>query len=279
MSLLLRDEHRIVLGHDQVMLSVIRREFTRRGMRRHVRAKRVFPGNAAAGEMPWDGALKALEAALPDLARRPRMTVIVSNHFMRYALIPWNDALNNDREEMAFARHSFREMYGSDADAWELRINRNKAGMAQLACAVDTRLLDGLRGLFSRAGAGLHSVQPQLMEAYNSCYATLRDRNAWLVIVERGNLCLALLQDGQWSWVRTTRTGADWRKELPLLMEREELLANADAAINEVLLWAPDHSDEALPASSRWKFQYLRPPHLSGLVPQQGKQSTTSMNG
>ena len=280
MSLLLREDHRILLCHDQVTLSTTRRELTRRGVKRHMLENQVLPGNDAAGGMPWDAPLNALEGVLPSLAHRnSHVTAIISNHFVRYVLIPWSDALSNDREEMAFARHSFREMYGSDADSWELRINHNKAGMAQLACAVDIRLLDGLRGLFNRKGVRLHSIQPHLMAAYNSCRATLRNRNAWLVIPERSNLCLALLQDGQWSWVRSMRAGAGWREELPLLMEREELLANTDAAINEVFLWAPDCRDDALPANSRWQFQYLPPSHVSSLAPEPDKQFAMCLNG
>ena len=278
MSLWSRDEHNIVLCHDRVMLVTTRRELTRRGVRRrHALAERVLPSDIAAGEAPWHGPLKALETALPGLSRsNSRLTVTLSNHFVRYALIPWSEALSNDREEMAFARHSFREMYGNDADSWELRINHDKAGMAQLACAVDTRLLDGLRGLFGRTGVRLHSIQPHLMAAYNSCGAALRGRSAWLALAERGNLCLALLRDGQWSWVRTIRTGAGWYEELPLLMEREEFLANADAAVNEVFLWAPDQRDDALPASSRWQFRHLPPPHA---LAEPDKQPATSLNG
>lgn len=278
MSLWSRDEHNIVLCHDRVMLVTTRRELTRRGMKRRALAERVLPSDVAADGAPWHGPLKTLETALPELVRNSQhVTVTLSNHFVHYALIPWSEALSNGREEMAFARHSFREMYGSDADSWELRINHDKVGMAQLACAVDTRLLDGLRGLFSRTGVRLHSIQPHLMAAYNSCRAQLRGRSAWLALAERGNLCLALLRDGQWSWVRTIRAGAGWREELPLLMEREEFLANADAAINEVFLWAPDQRDDALPASSRWQFRYL-PPHAPGPAAEPDKQSAMSLN-
>lgn len=274
-----------MLRPDQVMLASTRRELTRRGVKRHVLEEQVLPsdvtpGEMQTGEMPWQGSFQALETALPGLGcDNSHVTVIVSNHFVRYALIPWSDALSNDTEEMAFAQHSFREMYGSDADSWELRINRDSTGMTQLACAVDARLLDGLRGLFSRAGIGLQSIQPHLMDAYNSNRAALRGKSAWLVIAERGNTCLVLLRDGQWSWVRTIRTGAEWREELPLLLEREELLANAGFATDEVFLWAPDYPDDVLPSGSRWQFQCLHPSVDSGAAPEQGKQSAMGTDG
>lgn len=280
MSLWSRDEHRIALYQDQVVLVSIRHEFTRHGMKRHMLDKQVLPCNAEAGEMPWDDALKVLEVALLNGAHRnSQATVIISNQFMRYALIPWNEALSDDKEEMIFARHSFKEMYGSDAESWELRINQGSAGMAQMACAVDTRLLTELRGLLSRLGISLQSIQPHLMTAYNSCRTILRDRSAWLVLVERNNLCFALLQEGQWYWVRTIKVGVKWRESLPFFLEREAFLANTGMAAGDVFLWAPDHQGEALPSGSSWQFQHLRPTPLPGLAPEPDRRFAMYLNG
>lgn len=274
-----RDEHRIALHQDEVVLVSVRREFTRRGMRRRVLDKRVLPCDAAAGETPWGDALRALEAALTGKARRSHATVIVANQFMRYALVPWNEALSDEREEMIFVRHSFREMYGGEADSWELRIDSGGAGMAQMACAVDAGLLEALRGLFNRAGIGLRSIQPHLMTAYNSCRALLRGRSAWLVLVERGNLCIALLREGRWSWVRTIRVDVKWQEGLPFFLEREAFLANGSPAIDEVFLWVPEHRGEALPPGSRWRFRYLQPPAVSGLVPECDRRFAMYLGG
>lgn len=279
MSLWSRDEHRIVLFPDQVALLSIRREFTRHGMKHRVLGKQILHCDPAAGEMPWDDALRVLEAALQNgVYRKSRATVIVSNRFMHYTLIPWSEALSDESEEMLFARHTFKEIYGSDADSWELRIDSNSAGMARMACAVDARLLAALRGLFGRLKIVLQSIQPHLMTAYNSCRAVLRDRSAWLVLAERGNLCLALLQEGKWTWVRTIRAGAKWREDLPFFLEREAILANACVTTGEVFLWAPDRRSEALPADSRWQFQHLQPPPLPGMLPESDRQFAMFMN-
>lgn len=280
MSLWSRDEHRIVLYRDQVVLASVRREFTRRGVKRQVLDKRILPCNTTAGAMPWDDALRALEMALQNGAyRKSHATAVIANQLTRYTLIPWNEALSNDREEMLFARHSFREMYGSDTDAWELRINQGSAGTAQIACAVDARLLGALRELFGRLQIGLQSIQPHLMTAYNSCRAQLRGRSAWLVLAERGNLCLALLQQGQWSWVRTIRAEENWRESLPFFLEREAFLANTCLATGEVFLWAPDCMEEALPSGGRWQFRYLQPPPVPGLAPESDRQFAMYLNG
>lgn len=269
MSLSLRDECRIMLRPDRVVLARLRRELTRLGLKRHVQAKQVVPCNPPGDEkMPWGGALKTLEAALPGFAgNKSYATVILSNHFMRYTLVPWSDVLNDETEEIAYARHSFNEMYGRDAGEWELRISSGNYGMPQLASAVDARLPGSLRELFGRLEVSLTSIQPHLMVAYNACHAMLRGQSAWLAFVEQGSLCLALLQKGQWTWVRTMRIGPHWHKELPFLLNREALVADAGTSTNDVFLWAPECRDASIASDGRWQVRPMQPARMPTVEP------------
>lgn len=264
MSLWSRDECRIVLHPDCVVLARLRHEFTRRGVMCHTQAERVVPCKPPADEkMPWEGALKALEKALPDFAgRKSNATVILSNHFMRYFLVPWSDDLDGEMEETAYAQHAFNETYGSDTRKWELRISQGRLGMPQLASAVDVGLPASLRGLFSRMGVGLMSVQPHLMVAYNASHALLRGQSAWLALVERGNLCLALLQKGQWSWIRSMRIGPNWHNELPFLLSRETLVADIETCSDDVFLWIPDCQHASVVSEGRWRIRQMQHPAL-----------------
>ena len=266
MSLSLRDECRIVLRPDCIALAQVRREFTPRGVRRHVQAMQVVPCDAPADEkQPWSGALKTLEAALPDSAgSKSYATVILSNHFMRYTLVPWSDDLNDETEEIAYAQHLFNGMYGSEAREWELRISPGKTGMPQLASAVDAGLAGALREMFGRREIGLKSIQPHLMMACNACHASLRGQSAWLALVEQGSLFLAWLQKGQWSWIRTMRIGSDWHDELPFLLSREELVANIENSTNDVFLWAPDCKETPVISGGRWQIRHMQPARMPG---------------
>jgi hypothetical protein len=239
-------------------------------VKRRVQAKLVVHCDAATDDdMPWSEALKAAEAALPGFAgAKSCATVILSNHFMRYVLVPWNDALSDAREEMIHAQHSFCEMYGRDCKAWEVQISTGKAGVPQVASAVDARLLEDLRQSLDRSGVATESIQPHLMMAYNTCHALLHDRSAWLAIVEEGNLCLALLQEGRWTWVRTIRTGMDWQDELLKFLEREAFISNEERGIDEVYLWAPEHDAMPVVAGARWKIVQLQPPRMPAIDPE-----------
>lgn len=281
MSLSLRDECSIVLRPDCVVLARLRRELTRLGLKRHVLAKRMVPCNPPGDEKtPWDGALKALEAVLPEFAGdKSYAKVILSNHFMRYTLVPWSDVLSDETEEIAYARHSFSEMYGRDAGEWELRISSGSYGMPQLASAVDARLPVALRELFGRQGISLRSIQPHLMVAYNACHASLRDQSAWLAFVEQGNLCLALLQKGQWAWVRAMRIDQHWHEELPFLLNREALVANVESSTNDVFLWAPDCGEVSIASGGRWQIQPMQPMRMPSIEPALDSRFAMYMSG
>ena len=269
MLLLLHDELYIALSPRQVLLILIGRRLTSRGLVRRVLVKKeVFCDVVAGGESPWDAAIKTLGEELPALAsRRARATVVISNHFMRYAVVPWSEALNNESEELAFARHCFKQLYGAAADIWELCLSRRRIGVRQLASAVDGGFLEALRALFAHAGMPLTSVQPHLMAAYNSCRANLRERSAWFVLFEPGCLCLALIQNERWINVRTMRVGSDWRESLPLILEREAYLVESDMATDVVFLWAPELGNATLPAVGRWQMHNLQPLTRTRYIP------------
>jgi hypothetical protein len=255
------DELSVVLTPAQAVLVRFGRTLTRRGPLRRIEAKSVldvFP--AIGGEPLWDAAIKAIEAELPRiLVRKTEVKVILSNHFMRYTLVPWSDTLTNAAEEEAYARHCFKQLYGADTGQWELRLSPDSVGQPQLASAVDTRLLVALREMFDRNGVKIKSIMPRLMAAYNNCRVALQNVSGWFVLYEPGCLCLALLQNGHWSNVRTIRIGNEWRDTLTLVLERETYLAEPDMATNAVYLWAPELGTDALPKNGRWQIHHLTP--------------------
>lgn len=257
-------ELRVVISPDQAALWPVRRTLGLRGLRRLIDEPHIVPCNSASGATPWRAALQALETALPGFADgKTAATVILSNHFLRYALVPWRAGLSDAEEDLSFARHCFAKVYGKAAQQWELRLSQEAPEMPRLASAVDTELLGGLRGLFDSAGIPLRSIQPHLMAAFNGSRGRLQQHSAWFALPEPGNLCLALLQHGRWSRVRNLRVDRAWREELPLILEREAYLADDPAVPHEVYVWSEAPGDMAFPKIDPWQFHVLSP----GLVP------------
>jgi hypothetical protein len=220
---------------------------------------------------PWKPALLALESALQGPANgTTAASVILSNQFLRYTLVPWRAELADSQEDLSYARHCFTKVYGRAALQWEIRLSQQALETPRVASAVDPELLDGLRSVCQRAGIGLRSVQPHLMAAFNSAKLHLRQRSAWLALLEPGHLCLALLHDGEWSRVRSMRLEGSWREELPPILEREAFLANDPAAPHEVWVGHLEHADLTLPEIDSWQFHALAPAHAAGPASAEG---------
>lgn len=257
MSRLFRD--RILIGLAPTELSLVRLS----GARRRVAAAQIIDCDPGFGTEAWHGALAALAPAAAGLAAEPAdVTVVVSNHFVRYALVPWSDALDGTEEELAFARHTFAGIHGERVKSWEVRVSAEAAGEARLASAIDRGLVEALRGCFPASGrARLVSAQPHLMSAFNLWRRRLR--TAWLLIIEAQRACIALRSGGRWAAVRTARGGFDDTAAWVELLERERYRIGGDVP-DEVAVFAPHNARAAFSGTGRWKFSGLTLPPADG---------------
>jgi len=207
-------------------------------------AKR-YPCDPAFGAEPWHGALEALKSITWP---RSRVTVVLSNHFVRYALVPWSAALATPAEEQAYLRHHFAKIHGERAKGWLFRAAEGRRGEARLASAVDGELIAAIKAVFPKTGkAKLVSVQPALMHVFNSTRVTVPDAGAWLVIAEPDRACVALHANGAFRAVQNAK--GEWRT----LLERERFRVAHEGVLPDLVLLA----GAATPADGDWKFRQL----------------------
>ena len=166
-------------------------------------------------------------AALAGLARNARVHVVLSNHYVRYAVLPWSKALASDDDWQAFALHSFQSTYGAGVAAnWHIKVSRAGAKRARVASAVDASLVDALRDV-----PGVASIRPYLMNAFNVRRRSLGKGTWWFVLQEAGRLVISRLVNGEWQLIRRRRAGADWKEALPQLLDRELLAEQRPDAV------------------------------------------------
>ena len=238
------------------------------GFRRRLEHKEILElAPAQAGMPPWQPAVDALaeKVAAGEFARAD-VALVLSNCFVRYALVPWSEALGGREEELAFARHCFARVYGGEVEDWALRLSPAGPGQARLACAVEHKLVDALSTCMSALGSRYRSLQPHLMASFNRWHARLGEQAAWLVVAEPGLLCLALLRGGCWLSVRTLKVGPDWMAELPRVLAREECLIDSQAECDQILVFAPDEPAAVAPRAGKWRIETLMPMLLPGMA-------------
>ena len=153
------------------------------------------------GQQAWQGAIAALQTI--DWPSRAHVTVVLSNHFVRYLLVPWSDAVRGEEEEQAYLRHHFKKIHGDRANDWVLRSSEARRGAPRLASAIDAALLEALKASFPKGGkARLVSVQPALMAAFNHHRGAIPASGAWLALAEPDRACVALHAGGEWRAVQ-----------------------------------------------------------------------------
>jgi len=236
-SPLLRDELHIILSPGKVAMERLARGLQPKVAARHDVACAV----SAQDEAPWAKVLEAFETGLQTMGgAKSDAQIVLSNHFVRYALVPWSDQISDQEEEQAFIRLCFTKTYGADAQHWALRMSPNGYGELQVACAIDQGLLEGLERVVMAHGAKLVSLQPYFMTMFNQWRQELPDSATWFVVAEPGRLCVSQLQNGRWRSLRTVKAGDDWCQALQKLLEREYLISESGTERGAVYLYAPN---------------------------------------
>lgn len=166
------------------------------------------PGSAgASGAAPWLSALALFEdAATGWRAKRLRVKLVLSSHFLRYLALEPGHGARDETEALALARCRFAAIHGEAAAGWEVRLCTRTG----LACAVDVALLRALAACFPASGrARLESVQPVLACAYSCWRRRLPREGAWIGVAEPGVAVLGALTRGGWQCVRRERFAGD----------------------------------------------------------------------
>lgn len=220
------------------------------------RTVEVEPGAASGGPAvePWRASLDTLGVLLREQhTSLGRVEVVLSDHFVRYALIAWSESLVADSERLAFARLAFRDVYGQLADAWDLCLDEQPAGKASFASAVDRALVGGLRDLVSLAGGKLDAVRPALAECLNRHRRALKEPEFCIATAEPGRVSLAFRSRAGWQAVRSRRIEGPLAETLPALL-KQEAVAGASPEGGTLYLCAADAPLFTLPG---WRLVRL----------------------
>lgn len=169
---------------------------TRKGWRGAAESWRARVLPATGGQKAWEPAVTAAQALLAEHSRRGnRLQVVLADSLVRYAVLPWSEAVLGHKPRRAMARALFRHNLGDAAEQLDITLGRAAFGLNSLAAGVPQALLDGLRQAARAAKVRLASVQPRLNAELLASRATLADGcivfpdDAWLTLlyVCRGN--------------------------------------------------------------------------------------------
>ena len=257
-----REKVRIVLCRDRLIVL-----HHQGGRQPHIHSKQVFPYTGK--ESGWQPVLAMLDCVLKGRDwKKTDATVILSNHFVRFLVLPWNEARLSRAEKMALVQHRFDEVYGEASSTWEFRLSEGAFAAPSIACAIPQDLINQLKATFEATPLRLKFVQPYLMTAFNACRNRFDSEPSWFVLAERDNICIGLQQGGQWSSIRMRHVVSDWFEEAMLMLEREALLIPEGNKHKKVFLLAPEQAGQSVMKREPWSISRLTlnlPPEISQL--------------
>ena len=194
-----------------------------RGLRPAIKDRKALACPAGTDGENWQTAVEVLRDALshPNIEAGDA-TVVVSNHFVRYLLLPWNPAVVTSQEEMAYARARFVHVFGETAQDWVLQVSHARPGAPSVASAIDTAFLQAVVALIAGSPLRMRSLQPCLMAVCNE-RVRLPAVDAWIAIAEGGRLLLGALRAGNWLSLRS-RPLPGHAVGLAQIIEQEALL-------------------------------------------------------
>ena len=195
-------------------------------------------------EAPWQPAIRVMRQLLRQAGtKKAKAEIILSNHFVRYQLVKAQPDLGSLEEEQGFVKFTFTEVFGNEAAHWSMRWGSGLDLNAQVASAIDQPLLDNIANIFAEASIKLVSLQPYLMAAFNHVRKLFDAKPVWFVLVEEGRVCIALLKDGDWKTLHTSKLGQDWAVELPNVIEREFQITGTEDTVSTMVLCLPGFFD------------------------------------
>lgn len=242
----------------------------------------IHPNRVVLERRPWRGQTVHEEAAVPPPAtgeaalaaafglldaggkRGGSLNVVVADHFVRYALLPWSDTLCSPTARREMGRALLKSSFGEKANALEITVDRPAFGRPGLAAGIDRDLLAVLRAGAKMRRMRLASIKPRLIAELSGPAAHPKEvRNGWFASIDRDWLTLAGLRDGNVVCLHNHRLSiADPGL---LAVELGGLLAAGRVDVPSRRLFIA-HGDVPAPSLvADWETT-CRPYHVSGMV-------------
>jgi hypothetical protein len=149
----------------------------------------------------WGPGLAALQDLLGDAQwQTASVEFVLSSHFVRYAIIPGDSTKQAAEDRAALGSIVFRQAFGNLCQDWHIIQSDAPKGRATLGAAAPSKLLTDLRLAIGKRGA-LHSIRPDVMEAFNRIAEHVGSDPAIFVLVEAGRVTIARITENEWKSV------------------------------------------------------------------------------
>ncbi|MBA2483416.1 MAG: hypothetical protein H0V39_03150 [Nitrosomonas sp.] len=214
------------------------------------------------GRQQWELPLHQL-ATMLESAQKTEMTVTISNHFIRYIVLPPENEISTPDEVYAYAGFRMREVHAERVNDWILSVSAWSPSSGAICAAISRELMTKLQELALRHKIKLIGIVPYLVSAFDQWHNLFDDKRNYFVLVEAGRFCIAMLNNNIWQNIRNQRILHNVEEELLAALDQEAIFYGHKEIIEEIHLFSPEHPGLSLPANCGWK---IVPVELSNIL-------------
>ncbi len=182
----------------------------------------------AADGREWAGAI----ACLADWCSRRKSAkvkaaepvIVISNHWVRYAVLPSDRGNLRRSEEVEFARAMIAERNGAEWEASTIRLSRGVSDEGIIAAAIPDALLADITSAVSASGLRCKAIHPLFSHALDHARFPGGNSQALIACIEPGRMVIGMVGKDGWSWVQSPLSGLKPALTLERELSREQSL-------------------------------------------------------
>lgn len=241
---LLRKELRVVLCPGKVIVLAFAN-----GRQREVVSQAILhvdPKNPA----DWRSAITALECWLAENELcKADVKIQLSSCFVRFAIMPFAEGVNDYAERLIVAGLLFESIYGEAAKQWKLTLDEAQYGEPCLVAAIDSGLAEAINQMASASGFRVAAVQPYAASVLNAFSKQIQDGEGLFVVVDHGQAVLIDIKEKKISGIRKVLLSVEPDgQEIINILQREMLISGLPADAAQIYLHIAGSLKASIPA-------------------------------
>lgn len=236
-----------------------------RGLKPIQLEKVMMPCASVLEQSAWIPPLQQLEQ-LAQGATKTQMRIVISNHFVRYVVLPPQSDISSPEEVYSYAAFKMREIYGAQITAWELSVSDWDPIIGAICAAVNRELLTRLKEITARHDIKLVGVEPYLASTIDHWQQQLTGERIYFALIETGRLCVAVWLDGIWHSIRNQKILQSAPNELLAILDQEAILSGQKIPVEQVYVFAPEQPELVLPPDSGWHVTPIQTDQMPALA-------------
>lgn len=235
-----------------------------KGIRRTILLQNEIPCHPQPDAPNWQSALSTFEYWLASSEMKEAdVTIILSNHFVRYSLIPDSTEVNSRDEARTLAKIIFEEIYGSPAKQWGFAIEEGVDGESRLIAAIDSDFLNKIVEVLKICSMRLSTITPYFVSVFNRFHRQISNSDCFFALIERDLMMLATFNKSNLTTIRRFALNSMLDPQFSTVLLREVLTSGLAMENVPVYFHVIDQSNIKLPDIDGVTIHLLQNPNMT----------------